>query len=181
MTLIPKEQTPHKKLGTIAFDPYLQVIDQEPYSLSDYLRQIKRWYLGFWQTARRHGFWPSFFWFTMASFTLEMVVFSIFLLLVPMVLLRFLLVDFAPIQVLRIGLVMPSIVTLSLSDLLIGLFLTDFLMTIFVAAIERKPILLAYWFAFPIIRYLDAAVFLWTIPLAFMTKSSGAWMSPTRR
>ena len=51
----------HRHLGRIAFHPGARAITQDPDNLRDYTRQVRRWSLGFWQTVRRHGFWPSRF------------------------------------------------------------------------------------------------------------------------
>src|SRR5699024_1135322 len=72
----------HKRLGKIAFHPSVNATTQEPDNLGDYLRQIKRWNLGFWQTLRRHGLWPSGFCAALVLFVTEVLVASIAFVLI---------------------------------------------------------------------------------------------------
>ncbi|GAP54097.1 poly-beta-1,6-N-acetyl-D-glucosamine synthase [Arthrobacter sp. Hiyo6] len=49
-----------KKLGRIAFHPSAAVAyTQDPDNLQDYIKQVRRWILGFWQTVRRMGCRPG--------------------------------------------------------------------------------------------------------------------------
>lgn len=43
------------KLGKIAFVPGAKVTTQDPYRFSDYLKQIRRWYKGYWQCLRKYA------------------------------------------------------------------------------------------------------------------------------
>ena len=43
-----------KRLGKVAFSLGAVAVTQDPDNLRDYVRQIKRWGLGLWQTVRRH-------------------------------------------------------------------------------------------------------------------------------
>ena len=47
--------------------------------------------------------------------------------------------------------------------------------------IEKKLLLLFYGLGFVFLRYLDAILFLYTLPLAFRIRSDGKWVSPNRR
>lgn len=44
-----------KKLGKIAFVPQAQVITQDPCNFKAYLKQIRRWYKGYWQCLKKHS------------------------------------------------------------------------------------------------------------------------------
>ncbi len=173
----------HKNLGKIDYSPQVYSFTQDPLSLKDYINQIKRWNLGFWQTVRHHGVWFSFFWLALAVIILEMLFYSFFLLTLPLWLLILSFNCFHP-------LVFPfsfdffnffTISQLSLMDIFIGVWLTDYIITFWVAFYERKPILLFYGIGFPLLRYIDAFWFLYTLPLAFITKSDGRWKSPKRK
>src|SRR3712207_8549707 len=45
-----------------------------PYTTLFRSNQVKRWNIGFFQTYRSHGAWPSFFWFSTTLFTLEVFI-----------------------------------------------------------------------------------------------------------
>jgi len=169
-------QVHHKKLGRIASHPAVSIIDQEPYTLRDYTRQVRRWFLGFWQTFFLHGYWPSFFWFATFFFTLEMVLSSIFLLTLPFILPYLLLTGQAA---LPLG---WSPVPITVNGIILALFIFDYAVTMAAAWIEGKPALFLYGLGFIFLRYIDTIVFLWTMVEALMvTTATGQWKSPTRR
>jgi cellulose synthase/poly-beta-1,6-N-acetylglucosamine synthase-like glycosyltransferase len=170
----------HKKLGRVAYDPRVGGVHHDPYTFRDYRKQIRRWNLGFWQTALRHGFWPSAFWFSTFFFMLELYFFSLFIVAVPLILAAFALNGFVPLT-LPILTALTWSARLSFSDLFIGVFLVDYLMTVIAGSIERKPYLLFYGIGFFLLRYVDALTFVYTLPLAFFTKSDGRWASPARK
>ena len=64
---------------------------------------------------------------------------------------------------------------------MIGLFAFDYLLTIVTAILERKPVILLYGLGFFFIRYIEAIIWVVTLPMAFFTKSTGAWESPARK
>jgi cellulose synthase/poly-beta-1,6-N-acetylglucosamine synthase-like glycosyltransferase len=168
----------HKKLGTIAYSPEVHGISSgDPLTLKDYYKQVKRWNLGLWQTIRRHGFWPSLFSLSLFSFLVEMLFTSIFIVALPFLIAAMLfLPDNAIHTPVALGL---SYFELTLYGVVIFLVL-DYLMTVFVAIYEKKPILLLDGFAFIILRYIDAWTFIITLPLAFTARSDGKWVSPKR-
>jgi len=43
-----------KKVGKIVFTEEAKVVTQDPRTLKDFLKQIRRWYTGFWQTVLKH-------------------------------------------------------------------------------------------------------------------------------
>lgn len=167
----------HKKLGLIVFEPRARLYDQEPYSIGDFIKQIKRWYLGYFQTMRHHGVWPSFFCFFTYFFTLELLVSSFLFLLFPFFLLE-LLIGHKEFLFINLGLWGYQITIFSL---VLTVFVADYLITAAVAAIERKPILLIYGIAFFPLRYVEAVVFLSRIPVTFLGRSDGTWKSPERK
>lgn len=164
-----------KRLGKIAYSPYIFGIHQDPYNLRDYVNQIKRWDIGFWQTVKKNGIWPSLFWLSTGSFMLELTFYALFVVLVPFLLFIFLLTHFQPI-------IIPFLFAkLTILDLIIGVFLMDYITTIIAAFFEKKPILLSYGFFFFFLHYIDSFIHLYSIPVAFFTKSSGTWTSPKRK
>jgi len=166
-----------KQLGRVAYSPLARCSSEDPFTLNDYRKQVQRWYLGFWQTVRRHGVWPSRFWLSLGGLLAELLVISLFALALP----------FATILYLATGLLEPAI---SLTELavhpvsplgLLALFLAvDYALTAIVAIIERRPSLLVYGVAFPFIRLFDAALFLRALFKSFSTQSDGRWISPER-
>lgn len=176
-------QIHHKKLGRIASHPSAYILDQEPYSIRDYTHQVYRWFLGFWQTFFHHGFWPGAFWFATALFVLEMCFASIVVLVTPLLMLFILLTPFKTFNLFHLTLFPFDIswAPVTLTSLLIGVFVLDYVVTILVAIGMRKPLMLVYGFGFFILRFIDTFVFLWTLPMALFAKTAtGMWVSPTR-
>ena len=170
-----------KRLGRVAYDPRVFGVHHDPYTFRDYTKQIRRWNLGFWQTVRRNGIWPSFFWLSTGAFLAELLLYSLLVVSLPLILLWFLFTGFQPFPM-PLGGSFTLTRELSFFDIIFGVFVVDYLMTVVAAAFEKKPILLLYGPAFFFLRYVDAAIYLYTIPLAFFGKSSsGRWASPVRR
>ncbi len=177
-------QVYHKKLGRIVSHPSAYILDQEPYSLREYFWQVHRWFLGFWQTLFYHGYWPSFFWFATMLFTLEMFVYSLFIILVPFILLAMLVYQETnlPLWYITFNPLGFVSIPIRLSHLLISVFTVDYLITIFAAVLTRKPLLVIYGLAFFLLRFVDTIVFLVTLPEALLTTSTtGSWKSPARK
>ncbi len=170
----------HKKLGKIAYTPKCFGISNEPTNFKDYSKQVKRWNLGFWQTVRKHGFWPSLFWLSTAIFQIEMIVVCIFFLPVPFFFLVFLLTGFQPIHI-EFPDFLPYVIDVRFQDLFLGVFLMDYLLTVVIAFVENKPSLLLYGLTFFFLRFVDVVLYLYSIPLAFFVKSTGRWVSPKRK
>jgi cellulose synthase/poly-beta-1,6-N-acetylglucosamine synthase-like glycosyltransferase len=168
----------HKKLGEIAHHPDVVAYTQDPDNLKDYFRQVRRWHLGFWQTIRLHGFWFGKFWAAMILTLAEVILGSLAFLILP-----FLLVA---------SLVQSNIFLLPwwpeflkwqnlLFGFFIGIWLSDYILTIIVAICQKRKEYLLVGIFFPLVRVLDAWAFLSGIPKTFITKSNGQWISPTRR
>jgi cellulose synthase/poly-beta-1,6-N-acetylglucosamine synthase-like glycosyltransferase len=175
----------HRRLGRIAYHPSVAVAyTQDPVLLSDYVRQIKRWALVLWQTVRRHGFFHgTFFWGSLTVCVLELIVNCLILVAAPV-----LLVLWAVNNVWGHQLISPatgswawSVVTYTPVVLLIFIVLPEFLVAVVVAAGRRRPRYLLFALAFPALRILDAALYLYTLPLAWIERSDGTWASPERR
>ncbi len=172
-----------KKLGRIAFHPSAAVAyTQDPDNLKDYIKQVRRWILGFWQTVRRHGLKFSRFWFVLGLYIVELVASCLFfVLLVP----AFLLSSLAAIEVWIFGNRSDVFVFLSgvlrPQDVLIGVFLPDLFLTVLAAVSMRNPRFLLMAPLFPLMRILDAVICLQVLPRAYSSSSSGVWVSPVRR
>ncbi|MBF4994076.1 glycosyltransferase family 2 protein [Arthrobacter gandavensis] len=156
-----------KRLGRVEFHPQAAVAyTQDPDNLAEYTRQVRRWTLGFWQTVRRHGLHMGRFWAVLALHIVELVSASIVLLLcLPILLIS---------EMTEVALLRPV-------DILIGVLLPDYLLTVFVACSLRRPGLLLVGLFFPLVRLLDAGLCLVTLVQSWTQKTSGVWVSPTRR
>lgn len=172
-----------KKLGRIYFHPKAAVAyTQDPDNIRDYVRQMHRWNLGFWQTVRLHGLRTGRFWLALAVHIFEVISSSIMLvLLVPLLLL---LTFFQP-EVQATGTPSPAAVfvagILRPQDVVLGVLLPDFIFSILAAVVLRRPAYLVLGLVFPLMRILDAAICLATLPKAWLAHSTGKWASPTRR
>lgn len=162
-----------RRLGRIEFHPWAAVAyTQDPDRLGDYVKQVSRWILGFWQTVRRHRLRVGVFWITLAVFVVELVTSSVmFVLLVPALLLTAVAG--------AVQLVDPTSWSASLSGLLppeqvfLGVLLPDYLLTIMAVLVLRRPRYLLLGLGFPLMRILDAALCLRMLPRAWRGSSSG--------
>nr|WP_255429764.1 glycosyltransferase [Streptomonospora sp. PA3] len=174
----------HKRLGRISMNPDTRAHCQDPFTLADYTSQVRRWTLGFWQTIRRHGIWPSLFWFALFFYILEVVIVAVLLLTTA------LLGVFTAVPALTGGAVLDidayaagyGAVTavLPLTTILVGLFVPDYILTCILATIRRRPSYLVYGLFFMPMRILDAYLTLRTVPQAWTLRSDGRWKSPGR-
>jgi biofilm PGA synthesis N-glycosyltransferase PgaC len=172
-----------KRLGKVAFSLGAVAVTQDPDNLRDYVRQIKRWGLGLWQTVRRHPPRLSLFSAMLTMLLLELLTSSMFFLVLPLLVL-----------ILTVPAVYPDALSwpgitpahdmiathMSLQVLLLAVTGADLALTCLVALIERKLRFLALWIFFPFLRVLDAAVALYVFPKAWLS-STGRWISPARR
>lgn len=172
-----------KKLGRIAFRPDVAVAyTQDPDTWDDYVGQVRRWSLGFWQTVRLHGLHAGRFWVALALQIVELVSSSCLLLLMLPVMLFTVYTDtladiYGNPRIMGRELIGP----LSPYYVLIGFILPDVLLTVIGAIALRQPKLLLLAPLFPAMRLVDAWIWLWSLPKAFRTYSSGIWASPSRR
>lgn len=172
-----------QKIGRIAFHPGVAVAyTQDPDTLHDYVRQIRRWSLGFWQTVRLHGLHADRFSAALAMQIAELLSSSFLLLLMLPVMYFTVYTDtlantFGHPHIMGVELVGP----LRPQYVLLGFVLPDLLMTTVAAISLRRPRLLLAAPLFPAMRLVDAAVWLWTLPMAWRANSTGSWVSPARR
>ncbi len=159
----------HGHLGKIIYSPEIKAYTQDPDNLKDYFKQIKRWNLGFWQTVFRHGYWTSFFWSALFFSIFEVCLSSIILLLLPFYIFLIFLsygVGDIPYQYIL---------------LLKGLFIADYALSVVIGVIKNRPAYFIYGLGFLFMRFIDAIAYMYSIPKAIFTTSTGAWASPTRR
>lgn len=175
----------HKRLGRVAFRPDVFGVSQDPGNLRDYYRQVTRWSLGFWQTLRRHGLWCSGFSAALLLLVVESVLAAVISILISVALVvaalpsvpggTFLDWDWYS------AFLGPLQAALSPVDLLIYVFVPDYLLTVVVAIWLRRPSLLIYGIGFLFIRLIDATATLRGLYQLRSTRSTGRWTSPVRR
>ncbi|MDQ3077129.1 MAG: glycosyltransferase family 2 protein [bacterium] len=158
----------HNNLGRIVYSPEVKAYTQDPDNLKDYFKQIKRWNLGFWQTVFRHGFWNSFFWYALIFFIFEVCFSTVTFLLLPFTIVLIFL---------NFGLNLPYEYEL----LVKGVLVADYILTIIIAVMQGRPRYLIFGLGFIFMRFVDSIAYLYSIPKAVFARSSGAWVSPTRR
>lgn len=172
-----------KRLGRIAFRPGAAVAyTQDPETVHDYVKQLRRWNLGFWQTVQRHGFHLRTFWVALTLLIVELVTSSLLMILflpILIVLLSSTVVGGSAIDPGGVTLVFADVVPPGL--LVLGVLLPDYALTVFAAVAVRRPLYLLWGLAFPLVRIVDAGICLRSLADAFFHTSSGVWQSPSRR
>lgn len=172
-----------KKLGRIAFHPEAAIAyTQDPDSFTDYVKQVRRWTLGFWQTVRRHPFQLRRFWIALSFYLLELLTSSLMLvLLLPLFAVSLtsgiivdITADHSGVVAWVAGIVRPE-------NVLLGVLVPDYILTFLTALLLGRPRYLLFGLAFPLMRIVDSWICLVTLPLAWSARSSGVWTSPTRR
>lgn len=171
----------HRGLGRVAFHPGAAVArTQDPAHLAEYVRQVHRWSLGFWQTVRLHG-WRhvGLFWASVAVYSVELVIGSITLLFTAAVIV---IGTGVMATTAAVGVAFSWPVWLpTLDALVVVVVVPDLVVTAAVAVGQRRITMLAAAPAFPILRVVDAWLVLASLAASFRTASSGTWVSPTRR
>jgi len=174
-----------KKLGRIAFHPKTAVAyTQDPDTVSDYLNQIQRWTLGYWQTVRLHGlFHWGRFWVALSCTIIELVSSSLTLLVMP-----FLFIFSVYGQTLANTYGDPTLFhhtvigTVTPYQVAIGFIVPDMILTVFAAIALRRPNLLILAPLFPFVRFVESYVCMRSFAIArWGAQSTGQWISPTRR
>ncbi|WP_308797049.1 glycosyltransferase family 2 protein [Agromyces silvae] len=173
-----------KRLGRIDFRPNAAVArTQDPDTVHEYVKQMRRWTLGFWQTVRRHRARRDRFWAALTLYIVELVVSSAMLLLMIGLLVTAGALwawaaatgDTVPME----GLwnVAPPVA------ILLGIYIPDLLLTIVAVVASRRPAYFLYAPVFPVLRAIDAAICLRSLAEAVTGRrtASGRWTSPTRR
>lgn len=170
-----------KRLGRIAFHPAAAVArTQDPATLHDYVRQVRRWNLGFWQTVRRHRAQQGLFWTTLRVFLVEVVLSSALLVLaLP------LLAATTVVGVLAATGGDPATEQLAATvpawAIALGIAVPDYALTIGAAVATRRPAYLWWGVTFPVLRVLDAVLCLQALAVAAVGRADGRWRSPARR
>lgn len=170
-----------KELGQIAFHPGAVAYTQDPAHYGDYVKQMRRWCLGLWQTIRRHRPRRLVFGVSLAAMITELVTSSVAFVLLPFVA-TLLLLEPIVTDVPLLGDATAAVGDeVSLLTLLLVVFLPDYALTVAVAIVERRPRYLVDGLFFIPMRVTDAAIALNALPQAWRTRSTGQWTSPTRR
>jgi biofilm PGA synthesis N-glycosyltransferase PgaC len=172
-----------KKLGRVAFDPRCAIAyTQDPDNWRDYMRQVHRWALGYWQTIRAHHRHFGKFWVWMAVKATETILSVVALIcMVPVMLLT------AYTDTLGHTYGNPVVAghvvlgTLNYYYILLGFFGPDLLLTTYAVISTRRPSLLLLSPFFPFMRFIDSYITIRSIWAAFHTHSDGSWVSPVRR
>jgi poly-beta-1,6-N-acetyl-D-glucosamine synthase len=173
-----------KGLGKVGFSLRAVAITQDPDNLRDYVHQTKRWAIGLWQTVRRHPPQANLFTGMVTLLLIELVTSSLLFFLLPLALIVLAVPDLAGSALSWPGFSEVHAVVaahLTLTAVLFGVVLPDYLLTCVVAVLERQPRLLLLGVFFPFMRMLDACIGLYAIPAAWLSRSSGRWKSPARR
>lgn len=164
-----------KKLGKIAYSPYVFGIHQDPYTLNDYIKQVRRWNLGFFQTVKRHGIWFSFFWIATTFYYTELYVYALFFVTVPVLVIFLFMYHVIQFRIFFIT------YTITWFDLIFGIFAIDYFMTVLASYFERNPSLLFYGIGFVFLRYIDSFIYIFSpFQALFFRSSNGVWSSPKR-
>jgi biofilm PGA synthesis N-glycosyltransferase PgaC len=173
-----------KRLGRVVFHPSARAYTQDPSSYRDYVQQTRRWALGLWQTVRQHPPRRPVFATSLALTLIELLTSSlIFLLLVPIVVILTI-VALAPgaTGLPLVGAILGEVSAhVDFKEIGLGIVLPDYLLTCAVAAYERRPSLLLSGLLFIPMKVTDAAVAVQALPRAWLDRSTGRWVSPTRR
>ncbi|TQN28774.1 cellulose synthase/poly-beta-1,6-N-acetylglucosamine synthase-like glycosyltransferase [Haloactinospora alba] len=174
----------HKRLGRISMRPGTKAYCQDPFTFGDYVKQVRRWTLGFWQTVRLHGPWLSLFWVALACYILEILFVALLLLATACLAVFTLLPVLTDGAVLSLGWYAAGYeavtAALPLTVVAVGLLVPDYILTCVLATLRRRPSYLVYGLFFLPMRLVDAYLILRTIPQSWTTASDGRWSSPDR-
>jgi cellulose synthase/poly-beta-1,6-N-acetylglucosamine synthase-like glycosyltransferase len=173
-----------QRLGRVGFSTGAVARTQDPDSLRDYVKQTKRWSLGFWQTVRHYRGRPDVFAWGLALLILELLVSSVVMLatgLGALFLLAAQALPFLDVYTPFFDVHSWIVARFSLTVFFFGIVVPDLLITLVVAAVERRAGYLLYAAFYLPMRMIDSAVILWALGAAWLTSSSGVWTSPTRR
>jgi len=177
-----------KKLGKIGYAPLAIGWDQYPDNLIDYWNQVRRWNIGFFQTVKKNGVWPSFFWAALGLFSLEIILNSIFMLFLPFILifdaayiLAYFNITHAPILSLSsIPPLIPFYEEATLENIFIGVFVIDYFFSVIIGLVNKKPQFIFYGLFFFFMHSITSLILLSSIYPGFFGTSDGRWKSPKR-
>lgn len=174
-----------KRLGKIGYCPSMIGWDQYPTNFSDYCKQVRRWNIGFFQTVKKNGVWLSFFWLVLGIYTAEVMLNSIFLIFLPLYFLIYLTSFFPNFHTITTSLgwihaTIPIYKNITLGNLFIGVFFIDYIFTVIIGLINKKPQFLFYGLFFFFMHFITSIILLTSLIPGFLRKSDGRWTSPTR-
>ncbi|MFY9933524.1 MAG: glycosyltransferase family 2 protein [Streptosporangiaceae bacterium] len=173
-----------KRLGKVGFTLSAVAITQDPDNFRDYVKQTRRWALGFWQTVRRHGLRANLFSVMLSLLMLELVTSSVIFLVLPLVLAILVmpeLIGGAQFWPGFGGVYTVTAAHMRLPTILFGVLIPDLVITVIVSVLERRPSMLLFAGFFPVLRVVDSAIGLYAILLTFRSRSNGRWKSPARQ
>lgn len=174
----------NQRLGRIAFSPQAKAYTQDPANYRDYVRQTRRWALGLWQTVRRSRPQRPVFVMSLSLTLLELITSSLIFVTLPFILLLLAVVRVDPgvSSTPALGLVCAAVAGhVGFRDIGLGILAPDYLLTCTVAILERRPRFLLAGLFFVPMKMTDAAIALYTLPRAWLDRSTGQWSSPSRR
>lgn len=179
-------QVHKRRLGKIGYSPSMIGWDQHPDNLSDYWKQVKRWNIGFFQTIKKNKIWPSFFWLSLLVFSVEVFLNSIFMLFLPFIILFLLFGYLSRLDPAFAGYYEVFKNTepfghLDLTAILITIFLLDYISTVIIGLINKKPQFIFYGLFFFFMHYVTSLILISSFIPGFFGKSDGRWTSPKRR
>ncbi len=155
---------------------------QDPDTLRDYSKQVRRWSLGFWQTLFRHGWHARVFFVVAWLSVVELLIACIMLVIAPPV------AVLSELSTLFVGWGLDATGDLREFSTLLpawvlaaGILIPDLVLSIVTAILTRNGRFLLYALVFPFLRILDAILCLVALRRALGGASSGVWQSPQRR
>ncbi len=173
-----------RKLGKMGYHPNFIGWDQHPNNLRDYWSQVERWNIGFFQTVRKNGIFPSFFYISMVIFSAEVWLNSFFVLLLPFLVLYHLGLAFPQIPVLGYYSMLYKeygiFTNVPFLTILLSIFFFDYLMTVVIGIMNKKPQFIFYGLFFFIMHYITSLILISSIIPGFFGSSDGRWVSPKR-
>jgi biofilm PGA synthesis N-glycosyltransferase PgaC len=172
-----------KHLGRVGFTVGAKAVTQDPDTLHDYIKQTKRWTLGLWQTVRRHRLHLDLLSAMLCVLLLELLTASLTFLVLPVIVAVLAVPDLFPLVLhWPVASAIHSAIGshVSLRTICLGVLLPDLLLTLVVAAVERRWRYLLYGPLFVFMRTIDAAIAVYTLSRVWREKSTGRWVSPAR-
>lgn len=173
-------QIHHKNLGWIAHFPQISAAYHDPINLTDYARQVSRWNIGFYQTVRHHGIWLSLFWLSTMFFSTEILLISFFNLLVPVVLTVWVIVASIPQYIPTAWIMTLTVLSVFYAKVWLSILTIDYVLTIYIAAVKKRPLLLLYGLGFFIFSFINSWVLVASVWPGLTGRSSGRW-TPAKR
>jgi len=151
-----------KKLGKIAYEPKAVVHTQDPMTISDYWKQMNRWYCGTWQVAKNHNvpFGFSRIDIELLFLLAEGMIFGLLFTAIPL-----------------IAIIYPNLISL--------LIITDqtilLLFALMLGIRDKRSDVLRFFWSFIFLRFVDCFVLLLSFwKIIIQDKKRIGWFSPAR-